>query len=800
MLSLSDGGMTASQAGKYFATEDYYLKGGESSRWLGKGAVELKLSGQVGEKEFRNVCAGKSPDGAAQLVAPKITRKEGEPQEAHRAGNDLTFSAPKSLSIGYAAGNHELKEIWDQAVENTMRYVEDHYSQYRTPGGIQNSGSLLAAKFDHVTSRALDPDVHSHVFLLNMVPMKDGGWRANEPRSIYRDKISIGMLARQEAIYLLREAGYQIYFTDREKFLFEIEGVTKEEIEFFSKRSAAIGEQVAQWMRERKFIQVKEALKKQWASLDTRNWKFKVTQLEIRQKWAEWFVELGTSAQQVLERIEITRLRGLEKGSEFRYLAPADYPRSLASVVTHTNLAGLKRQAGFDAAKKHGDFKAAVQIVDAVVKREYIEGIRSLIPENSKIYIIPVAQRETNRLNMLPAAYARKLAKELGGEVWTGIAKVSGKSNTGASLDERLKNLQIFRGELPPENSILIIADDTFTSGGTVTALIDHLAQGGRTPLCVTTLAFASYQKGLIPTKDEINGLLRKTGLTQREFESEFGYSPRFLTGAEIRSYLHRGRGGIDGARARFYSSGVGTGLEGYGRAGREGAGESPQTVTTPTTPQKTALEVLKEASSFLTDKEVIFDRAQLIKTAVQISGGEHDIRQIEAALNDKREFHFLGQEPHGQQPGKDFFTTREMLKLEAQNIETLKDLPRFIPVTSKAEVEAYLKGLAGAGEGSLTPEESGFKNAFKAGAASAAPTGFVNLTPGQKSYVLNEAHRGKGIQCHPRGPRERQNLRLRRHRAVQRRGPGTDRKKAPGDQHRVHRQSRPGDGKGERK
>jgi hypothetical protein len=47
MLSLSPGGMTAVHAAKYFSREDYYLKGGEPSHWIGKGCDTLQLSGQV---------------------------------------------------------------------------------------------------------------------------------------------------------------------------------------------------------------------------------------------------------------------------------------------------------------------------------------------------------------------------------------------------------------------------------------------------------------------------------------------------------------------------------------------------------------------------------------------------------------------------------------------------------------------------------------------------------------------------------------------------------------------------------
>ena len=120
----------------------------------------------------------------------------------------------------------------------------------------------MAAKFDHVTSRALDPDVHSHVFLVNMtrVPGSGGRWKANEPKNIYTDKISLGMLARQEAANLYHLAGYRTYFTDRRQLFFEIEGVGARELETFSKRSAAIAGRVARWREEKRFPGVSEAV------------------------------------------------------------------------------------------------------------------------------------------------------------------------------------------------------------------------------------------------------------------------------------------------------------------------------------------------------------------------------------------------------------------------------------------------------------------------------------------------------------------------------------------------------------
>jgi conjugative relaxase-like TrwC/TraI family protein len=462
MLSLSPGGMTASHATKYFSQEDYYLRGDEPSQWVGKGSEALGLGGRVSEADFRYLTDGKAPDGT-QLVAHKITHdQDGKDVEHHRAGNDLTFSAPKSVSVGYAAGNQELKDIWDQAVVNTMRHVEEHYSNYRTRDGVKSSGNIVAAKFDHVTSRALDPEVHSHVFLFNMtrVPGAGGKWKANEPKNIYTDKISLGMLARQEAMNLYHRSGYRTYFTNRQQLLFEIEGVRPEELETFSKRSAEIAAKVAQWKEEKRFPGVSETILKQMAALDTRDPKRQVTREDVRREWDRGFASAGTSAQSVLDRIEAARpLQPAEKSVAaaaadldpgFRFLAPGEYPPSLAVVVRHAKVPELKQQPGYEKAKRCGDLDAARQVVDSLIRPEVVDHIRCRLPSGRQLYVVAVANREGPQSNMLPAAYAERLAKELGGEVWTGVAKVTGGHNTGAAIDTRLHNRQVFQGDHRP--------------------------------------------------------------------------------------------------------------------------------------------------------------------------------------------------------------------------------------------------------------------------------------------------------------------------------------------------------------
>jgi conjugative relaxase-like TrwC/TraI family protein len=763
MLSLSPGGMTATHAAKYFSQEDYYLRGAEPSQWLGKGSEALGLGGQVAEADFRNLAEGNAPDGS-RLVAPKITHnKEGNDVEHHRAGNDLTFSAPKSVSVGYAAGNLELKEIWDQAVVNTMKHIEEHYSQYRSGDGVGSSGTIVAAKFDHVTSRALDPEVHSHVFLLNMtrVPGSGGKWKANEPKNIYTDKISLGMLARQEAMHLYHQAGYQTYFTYRQQLLFEIAGVSPEELETFSKRSAEIAAKVAQWKEERRFPGVSETILKGMAALDTRDPKRRVTWEDVRRAWDRGFALAGTTAKKVLERIEAARFLTPEgqclardaaaPDPDFRFLPPGAYPPSLAAVLRHAKVPELKEQPGYEEAKRGGDLNAARRVLDALIRREVIEEIKSRLPEGAPVCVVAVANSDGKQTNMLPAAYAEKLAGELGGKVWTGIAKVAGGRNTGATIDARLHNRQVFSGLLPPKNAAVIVVDDTFTVGGTLTALIDHLAQGGITPWCATTLATGRYGELLSPTRELVEGLLEKAGVDENQFLQEFGYSPQSLTGAEIGSYLHNGARGIEGARERFYTAeaSIPGNLDGQilplDRFGHPA--------------EKTPDRVVRLASTYLTDREAVIDRAELLKAAAQTSGGKHSLAELNAAVDGRagrrNGIERIGRETHGWHAGKEYYSTREMRELEARNIVALKGLGEFGSVTSPAEVEAYLAGLAGVELKSLSAGQARYQYAYQAGLASTEPriTGAagerqnrIHLSAGQQNHVVNELAGRKGF------------------------------------------------------
>ncbi|MBU5612174.1 MobF family relaxase [Geomonas azotofigens] len=300
-------GMAAGQAGGYFSREDYYLRGTETegaSHWYGRGAKALGLDGPVGEEEFRALCRGEDLQGN-RIVAPKLSRdrESGLLIETHRAGNDCTFSAPKSVSIAYAAGVDQVREAHDAAVLSVLSHLEEHYCHYRTPEGIM-CGGMVAAKFDHATSRNVDPQLHSHVFVVNAAHTGDGIFRANEPRAIFRDQKSLGLLYRQELARELCQRGFEVEVRDRAQMFIELKGIAPGLVEHFSSRRQAIEEQVERWMAEGRFTEVPHARLYEMAALESRDPKRSITKEEVTRIFERGFEECGTSFLQVRRELE----------------------------------------------------------------------------------------------------------------------------------------------------------------------------------------------------------------------------------------------------------------------------------------------------------------------------------------------------------------------------------------------------------------------------------------------------------------------------------------------------------------
>jgi conjugative relaxase-like TrwC/TraI family protein len=116
-------------------------------------------------------------------------------------GYDLTFSAPKSVSILWvstgAARQAQIVAALDDAVAAGVAYLEDKAAFIQGPRRYKATG-VVAASYLHATSRALDPQLHRHVVVANMAERVDGAFRALDGRPLYARAKVAGYLAAAE--------------------------------------------------------------------------------------------------------------------------------------------------------------------------------------------------------------------------------------------------------------------------------------------------------------------------------------------------------------------------------------------------------------------------------------------------------------------------------------------------------------------------------------------------------------------------------------------------------------------------
>jgi conjugative relaxase-like TrwC/TraI family protein len=218
--------------------EDYYIGRGEApGQWLGRGLELHGLDGTVTAEQLSKVLAG------ADLAT-------GEPlarRQASIPGFDLTFRAPKSVSLLWALSDADtataVQQAHDTAVVAAFDYLEREAARTRRgPQGVEQCSvdGLTAAAFRHRTSRAGDPLLHTHVLVANCVRTSDDGiWRTLDGRALYQHARTAGFLyqahLRHELTHRLGVAWEPVV-----NGMADIRGIDRSWIDAFSKRRAAI--------------------------------------------------------------------------------------------------------------------------------------------------------------------------------------------------------------------------------------------------------------------------------------------------------------------------------------------------------------------------------------------------------------------------------------------------------------------------------------------------------------------------------------------------------------------------------
>ena len=278
------------------------------SAWYGRGAAALGL------EEGREVAAGtfeRVLQGRVLGTNVRLGRlRDG--QHEHRPGFDITFSAPKSVSLAALLptaerprGDRAAIRAHDAAVRATLAWIEGTLLETRgwDPATRKRprikSPSMVAATFRHVASRNRDPQLHTHAVVANMTRGADGRWKSVEPTQIHRSARLIGAYYRNELARRLVAKGYSVVPAMAGRIpSFEIAGYGRELREAFSTRRR----EIVAWVDERGLERTAASMQK--ATFATRRRKSEPVQAVMRREWAARLAAAGLGAARAIRARE----------------------------------------------------------------------------------------------------------------------------------------------------------------------------------------------------------------------------------------------------------------------------------------------------------------------------------------------------------------------------------------------------------------------------------------------------------------------------------------------------------------
>ena len=361
MLSIGQPCHGTSRAWYYLdlAREDYYVQGGEPpGKWFGRGADELQLKGEVEPKDFLLTIAGMGKDGSDLTQNTGIKERKRE----RISGWDLTFSAPKTYSALWALAPEEqrkkLQEIQQKAVEKALSYLEREAAWTRRghAGREHERASIVVSTFEHGTSRAQDPQLHTHCYLHNITVREDGTTGSLYSKPIYEHKMAAGAVYRAElASRLQKELGFEV---EREKDSFRIKGISEDLTKHWSKRR----EQVLKQLKERK---LSGPVASAFAALDTRQAKDVRPRQELFLQWEKEGLELGFSTPEVEKLLEQGRRQKIDLEQEKKLVVD----RAIEVITQRMSYFPERDLVRFSATEAQGRGLLADDVFDAVKER-----------------------------------------------------------------------------------------------------------------------------------------------------------------------------------------------------------------------------------------------------------------------------------------------------------------------------------------------------------------------------------------------------------------------------------------------
>lgn len=304
---LTIGKVTYGSLGSYYAQEEgqgvlsssnsrplgYYSKdGGKGPTVAGSGVKMFGVENFTMEK-FETLTeqsrAGQDGDNQKKIVA-----------------RDLTFSAPKSVSIVHAFGNEDQKKTIEDAqmiaVQRTLKHLEESglfRARKKENGRVTSplAEGMTSTIFIHATSRNLDPDLHCHALIANIAKIPgEQQIRSADYYMILQNSRKLGAFYRNELARELFKNGFDVEITDQKKCFFEIQGISRDVIDEFSSRRKEILAKMKSWG-----IDSDNSKAAQSAAYNTRNKKNIVPSEILKKTWEKQAEKIGFDPTSVVQ-------------------------------------------------------------------------------------------------------------------------------------------------------------------------------------------------------------------------------------------------------------------------------------------------------------------------------------------------------------------------------------------------------------------------------------------------------------------------------------------------------------------
>jgi conjugative relaxase-like TrwC/TraI family protein len=224
------------ERGDYYLTPDGQLTE-TPGRWLSDRNTLSRLGiegDQVDGRDFIALMEGRHPGTGRWLRQAGADGSRG-------GGIDVTFSAPKSVSVVWGLGDpwqrEQIEAVHTRAVERAVEYLRERVPvvRRRYDGQVveEQAKDVIATAYRHTTARGVsgaeapDPQLHTHVVITGAV-REDDRFVAVASRPIFRAGRELGAFYRSALAQELVGEGYEVaQGTGRDGRYFEIAGVPR---------------------------------------------------------------------------------------------------------------------------------------------------------------------------------------------------------------------------------------------------------------------------------------------------------------------------------------------------------------------------------------------------------------------------------------------------------------------------------------------------------------------------------------------------------------------------------------------